>query len=481
MSGSAGRVHLVGIGGAGMSGIARILLAQGVAVSGTDAKESRRLVALRALGARVTVGHDATALDAGDGPLRVVVVSTAIPPTNPEVVEARRRGVPVWTRAEALNEVMSGHRPIAIAGTHGKTTTTSMVTAALQACGLDPSFAIGSEMQSSGTNAHLGSSDLFVVEADESDGSFLLMTPQVGVVTNVEADHLDHWAGYDEIEDAFVRFCAATVPRDGFVVACADDPGSRRVADRARAEGVDVRTYGEAADADFRLVRGAAPVAGVGTGGTGGERPAAGWSFNVVHGGVRLPRMTLRVPGRHNALNATAALAVGIGLGYPESQLREGLEGFAGTQRRFELRGQVGTIRVYDDYAHHPTEVEATLRAAREVAGEGRVVVAFQSHRYTRTAAFAREFGEALGLADEVGVLEVYSAGEQAIPGASGSVIAASVPLPADRVVYQPSWAAVPGTLVSRVQPGDVVMTMGAGDVGLLIPEILDLLRLEAR
>ncbi len=473
MSEITGRVHLVGIGGAGMSGIARILLAQGIPVSGSDAKESRRLAALRALGARVTVGHDAAALDSGDGPLQVVVVSTAIPESNAEVAEARRRGVPVWSRAEALNAVMSGHRPIAIAGTHGKTTTTSMVTAALQACGIDPSFAIGSEMQSSGTNAHLGSSDLFVVEADESDGSFLLMSPVVGVVTNVEADHLDHWAGYDEIEDAFVRFCAATVPRGGFVVACADDAGARRVVDRARAEGVDVRTYGEADDADFRVVRGSAP----GRHARGAEPGAAGWSFEVVHGGVRLPRLTLRVPGRHNALNATAALAVGIGLGYPEAELREGLEGFTGTQRRFELRGQVGSIRVYDDYAHHPTEVEATLRAAREVAGEGRVVVAFQSHRYTRTSVFAREFGEALGLADEVVVLEVYSAGEQAIPGASGSVIAAAVPLPPDRVVFQPSWAAVPEALVARVRPGDVVMTMGAGDVGLLIPEILDLLR----
>ena len=469
-----GRVHLVGIGGAGMSGIARILLAQGVAVSGTDAKESRRLAALRALGARVTVGHDAAALDSGDVPLKVVVVSTAIPDSNPEVVEARRRGVPVWSRAEALNAVMSGHRPIAIAGTHGKTTTTSMVTASLQSCGIDPSFAIGSEMQSSGTNAHLGSSDLFVVEADESDGSFLLMAPVVGVVTNVEADHLDHWSGYDEIEDAFVRFCAATLPRDGFVVICADDPGARRVAERARGEGVDVRTYGEAPDADFRLVRGRSPSR---TGATSQEPGAAGWSFEIVHRGVRLPRMTLRVPGRHNALNATAALAVGVGLGFPEPDLREGLEGFTGTQRRFEFRGQVGAIRVYDDYAHHPTEVEATLRAAREVAGDARVVVAFQSHRYTRTAAFAREFGEALGLADEVVVLEVYSAGEQAIPGASGSVIAACVPLPSEHVVFQPSWSAVPETLVSRVRPGDVVMTMGAGDVGLLIPEILELLR----
>lgn len=458
-----GRVHLVGVGGAGMSGLARVMIAQGVAVSGTDAKESRRLDALRALGATVTVGHTAQSLDSAPEPLAVVVASTAIPPTNAEVVEARRRDVPVWTRAQALNAVMEGSTPIAIAGTHGKTTTTSMVTVALQACGIDPSFAIGSELQSSGTNAHFGSGEYFVVEADESDGSFLQMTPLVGVVTNVEADHLDHWARYEDIEDAFVRFCAATSERGGFVVACADDPGARRVAERSRELGVRVVTYGEAPDSDFRIARSAADP--------------TGWSFDVVHRGVRLGRMALRVPGRHNALNATAALAVGASLGLPVAELLEGLESFTGTQRRFELRGQVGSVRVYDDYAHHPTEVSATLIAAREVAGEGRVVVAFQSHRYTRTSVFAREFGEALGLADEVVVLEVYSAGETAIPGASGSVIAAAVPLPRASVVFEPSWAKVPEAVVARVRPGDVVMTMGAGDVGMLAPQIVELLR----
>ena len=457
-----GRVHLVGIGGAGMSGLARIMLAQGIAVSGSDAKDSRRLTALRALGADVHVGHGIDALEGAD-PLAVVVASTAIPPTNAEVTEARRRGIPVWTRAEALNAVMEGSHPIAIAGTHGKTTTTSMVTVALQACGADPSFAIGSELQSSGTNAHFGSGEYFVVEADESDGSFLQIRPLVGVVTNVEADHLDHWASYDDIEDAFVRFCCATQEQDGFAVVCADDSGAMRVIERARAAGTRVITYGESAGCDFRI--------------QGSVSASGGWSFDVVHAGLRLGRVSLRVPGRHNALNATAALAVGISLGFPDAELREGLESFTGTQRRFEFRGQAGSVRVYDDYAHHPTEVVATLRAAREVAGDGRVVVAFQSHRYSRTAVFAREFGEALGLADEVVVLEVYSAGESAIPGASGSVIAAAVPLPRERVLFEPSWSQVPSALVSRVQPGDVVMTMGAGDVGMLIPQILDLLR----
>ena len=456
------RVHLIGIGGAGMSALARLMLAQGVPVSGSDAKESRRLAALRALGAQVHVGHGIECLD-GEPAASIVVASTAIPPTNPEVVEARRRGLPVWTRAEALNAVMAGREPIAIAGTHGKTTTTSMVTVALQACGEDPSFAIGSELQSSGTNAHWGSGPHFVVEADESDGSFLAITPKVAVVTNVEADHLDHWADLASIEDAFVRFCVATKDVDGVAVLCADDPGARRVADRARAEGVRVVTYGQAADADVRI---ADPVAR--------ER---GWSFAVVDHGVRRGTASLQVPGLHNALNAVAAWTVASVLGAPVAEAAEGLAEFTGTQRRFELRGQVDGIRVYDDYAHHPTEVEVTLRAAREVAGKGRVVVAFQSHRYTRTSVFARDFGVALGLADEVIVLEVYSAGEQPIPGASGEVIAAAVPLAAERVHFEPSWAQVPRVVAERARPGDVVLTMGAGDVGLLAPEIVELLR----
>jgi UDP-N-acetylmuramate--alanine ligase len=456
------RVHLIGIGGAGMSALARLMLAQGVPVSGSDAKESRRLSALRALGAQVHVGHGIECLD-GEPPASVVVASTAIPPTNPEVVEARRRGLPVWTRAEALNAVMAGRQPIAIAGTHGKTTTTSMVTVALQACGEDPSFAIGSELQSSGTNAHWGTGPHFVVEADESDGSFLAITPRVAVVTNVEADHLDHWADLASIEDAFVRFCAATKETDGVAILCVDDPGARRVAERARAEGVRVVTYGQSADADVRI---ADPVAS--------DR---GWTFSVMDHGMRRGRVTLQVPGMHNALNAAAAWAVVSVLGAPVAEAAEGLEAFTGTQRRFELRGQVDGIRVYDDYAHHPTEVEVTLRAAREVAGEGRVVVAFQSHRYTRTSIFALDFGRALGLADEVVVLEVYSAGEQPIPGASGAVIAAAVPLPADRVHFEPSWAQVPRVVVERARTGDVVLTMGAGDVGLLAPQIVEMLR----
>lgn len=464
----ADRIHLIGIGGAGMSGIARILLAQGVPVSGSDAKESRRLVALRALGASIVVGHDAVSLDSASTPLGTVVVSTAIPVTNPERMEAERRGVAVISRAQALALVMEGRIGIAIAGTHGKTTTTSMLTVALQASGADPSFAIGSELQSSGSNAHLGSGELFVVEADESDGSFLQLHPKVAVVTNVEADHLDHWTDSDQIDEAFVDFVTATQSRNGYSVICVDDPGGRRLADRARASGCVVHTYGTALDADFRIEHWRGP----------GEEGRRGWTAEIVNRGVRLGSIRLQVPGRHNALNATAALAVGALLGFPVALLKEGLESFTGARRRFELRGSVNDIRVFDDYAHHPTEVTVTLSAAREIAGKGRVIVAFQGHRYTRTAVFAEEFGQALTLADEVIVLEVYSAGEQAIPGASGSVIAAAAERAgAASVIFEPSWSSVPDRVAERARPGDVVMTMGAGDVGMLAPEILDRLR----
>lgn len=452
-----GHVHILGIGGAGMSAIARVLLARGVSVSGSDAKDSRRLAALRALGAFVQVGHDPAYV--ASGAVDTVVVSTAIPAGNPEVRAARERGIPVLSRAAALSALMSGHRPVAVSGTHGKTTTTSMVTVALQHCGADPSFVIGSELHESGSNAHLGSGDIFVVEADESDGSFLHLSPVVGIVTNVEVDHVDQYASLAEIEAAFDEFVAGV---SGFAVVCVDDTGGRALAGRAARSGVDVRTYGLSPDADFRFEM----VDGSGRGRT----------FDVIHQGVRLARTTLQVPGAHNVANATAALATGVSLGLPAQLLADGLAAFSGTKRRFEYRGTADGVRVFDDYAHHPTEVAATLRAAREVVGTGRVVVAFQAHRYTRTAAFAEDFGRALGYADDVVVMEVYAAGESAIPGASGQVIASHVPAGTE-VTFEPSWSAVPAALAARARPGDLLMTMGAGDVGMLVPDILSALR----
>ncbi|HET8970724.1 MAG TPA: UDP-N-acetylmuramate--L-alanine ligase [Candidatus Nanopelagicales bacterium] len=454
-----GAVHIVGVGGAGMSGIARILLARGVAVSGSDAKDSRRLAALRALGADVRVGHDAANLAGAV----TVVVSTAITRDNVELAAAHRLGLRVLGRAEALALLMQRHRGIAVAGSHGKTTTTSMLTVALQSCGSDPSFAIGSELNESGSNAHQGSGPDFVAEADESDGAFLALPAYAGIVTNLEPDHLDYWGTFADMERGFLDFSTAIAARGGFVVCCQDDIGSAALAARARSEGVDVRTYGTDPQADYRV-----ELAGK------GER---GWRFDVVDRGVRLGETELAVPGEHNVLNATAALVAGIGLGYPASDLRAGLESFSGTRRRLDFRGSADGVQVYDDYAHHPTEIAATLRAMREVTGQGRLVVAFQAHHYYRTAMFTTEFGAALGLADEVVVLEVFAPGEEPIPGASGMSMAANVPLPADQVVFEPSWSRVAAELVARARPGDVVMTLGAGDISLIGPEVLDLLR----
>jgi UDP-N-acetylmuramate--alanine ligase len=444
-----------------MSGIARILLSRGVAVSGSDAKESRTLAALRALGADVSVGHTANHVGEAVG---TVVVSTAIREQNPELTEARRRGLRVLHRAAALASVMAGRRGVAVAGTHGKTTTTSLLTVALQHCGADPSFAIGGDLNESGANAHDGSGELFVAEADESDGSFLLLSPYAAIVTNVEADHLDHYADAAAVAAAFEAFMARIAP-DGFLVTCADDPGAARLAGFARGGGLDVRTYGTGEGVDFRVGR--------------VELAGGGSTFEVVGAGGRIGSVDLRIPGWHNVLNATAALAVGLELGFDFSAMRGGLARFTGTRRRFEPKGASGLVRVFDDYAHHPTEIRATLAAAREVAGEGRLVVAFQPHRFSRTAAFATEFGSALGLADEVVVMEVYSAGEDAIPGVTGAAVAASVPLPAEQVVFEPSWSAVAGHLAARARPGDVVLTLGAGDVTMIGGEVLRLLERE--
>jgi UDP-N-acetylmuramate--alanine ligase len=453
------RVHIVGIGGAGMSGIARIMVAQGMSVSGSDAKDSRRLQALKAIGVDARVGHDADLVH----DLDALVISTAIPESNVERAAARERGIPELSRADALAIVMAGSRGVAVAGTHGKTTTTSMLTVALQHCGVDPSFAIGSELNESGSNAHLGTGEIFVVEADESDGAFLSLAPEAAIVTNVEPDHLDHWGTFAAIEAAFVEFALGIRDRDGFLVVCIDDLGGARLALKARELGVDVRTYGESHEADYRLAD--ATLEGI------------GWSFEAVHNGVRLGHITLQVPGKHNALNALAAFATGVGLNLPASELREGLESFSGTRRRFDFKGQVDDIRVFDDYAHHPTEIAATLRAARDVVGEGRLIVAFQAHHYYRTAMFTEEFGAALGLADDVVVLEVYAPGEEAIPGASGQTMAANVPLAEEHVVFEPSWSAVAGHLVSRARPGDIIMTLGAGDIGMIGTEVLEQLR----
>ncbi|MGY1855832.1 UDP-N-acetylmuramate--L-alanine ligase [Modestobacter sp. SYSU DS0290] len=453
-----GAVHFIGIGGAGMSGIARIMLARGLQVSGSDRRDSPALRALAALGARVEVGHEAAHL----GDAATVVVSTAIRAENPELAAARERGLRVVPRAVALAAVMAGRRSVAVAGTHGKTSTTSMLTVAVQACGVDASFAIGGTLNESGSNAHAGEGDVFVAEADESDRSFLLLAPRAAIVTNVEADHLDNYGDLAAVEAAFDAF-VGTVPADGFLVLCADDPGAARLAEVAggpAARGpARVRTYGQGQGADLRL-----DDLRVGPDGT---------RYTAVLDGRVLGEVHIRLPGAHMALNSAAALLAGLELGLPAAGLIGGLGRFGGVHRRFELKGTVAGVRVYDDYAHHPTEVAAQLRAARAVTGSGRLLVLFQPHLYSRTAEFAVGFGQALGLADEVVVMDIYGAREDPVPGVTGALVAEAVPLPAERVAFEPSWSAAAPTMAARARPGDLVVTMGAGDVSMVGPEIL--------
>lgn len=452
------RVHLIGIGGAGMSGIARILLARGASVSGSDAKDSRVVLALRAQGARVAVGHAPEHLDQLDGP-PTVVISTAIRPDNPELAAARTRGLTVLHRAEALAALMEGYQVACVAGTHGKTSTTSMLTVALQHCGMDPSFAIGGDLSVAGSGAHQGAGSVFVAEADESDGSFLRFSPWVAVVTNVEADHLDHHGDEATYVRVFEEFLGRIVD-GGALVSCADDPGAERLAARAEAAGIRVRRYGRTAPPE----------------GTGAvlleHRPAGtGGLLRLRIAGVE-HTLAIAVPGEHMALNALAALLAGLELGAPADGLLAGLAEFSGVRRRFEFKGRAGGVAVYDDYAHHPTEVAAQLKAAREVT-KGRLLVAFQPHMYSRTRTFAAEFGTALARADEVVVLDVFAAREDPVPGVSGALVADAVPLPAERVHYVPRWADVPEVLAGLSRPGDLVITMGAGDVTVLGPEVL--------
>ncbi|RLV48963.1 UDP-N-acetylmuramate--L-alanine ligase [Nocardioides mangrovicus] len=454
-----GHVHFVGIGGAGLSGIARIMLARGLTVSGSDARESVTLDALRALGARVFVGHDASHVHGVD----TLVVSTAVREDNPEVAEARRLGVRLLPRSAALESVMQGRRSVAVAGTHGKTTTTSLLTVALQACGADPSFAIGGDLNETGSNAHDGSGDLFVAEADESDGAFLVYSPSAAIVTNVEADHLDNYGTEAAYRAAFDTFVGRIDPGGSGITLCVDDPGAAALVGVAQQAGVVARTVGESPAAAVRAV----DVVFAGTTSR----------FEVEVAGRSAGTVELQIPGRHYVLDALAALDCGLGLGYAFDDLARGLASFTGTRRRMEHKGTVRGVRVYDSYAHHPREIAGDLQAARSIAGEGRVVVAFQPHLVSRTKHFGVQMGEALGAADAVVVLDIYVAREDPEPGVSGAMVAEAVPLPDEAVRFVPRFADVPGELVRRARPGDVVLILGAGDVTLLGPEVLDLLQ----
>ncbi|MFE3289846.1 UDP-N-acetylmuramate--L-alanine ligase [Rhodococcus sp. NPDC059234] len=471
------RVHMVGIGGAGMSGIARILLARGGQVSGSDAKESRTVLALRARGAQVRIGHDGGALDLlPGGPTVVVTTHAAIPKDNPELVAAAARGIPVILRPAVLASLMHGQRTLLVAGTHGKTSTTSMLVVALQHCGVDPSFAVGGELNEAGTNAHHGSGDVFVAEADESDGSLLQYDPNVVIVTNVEADHLDYFGTTEAYVQVFDDF-AARISAGGLLVACLDDPGSAALAERVVASDLPIRVLGYGSGdvpADSDIARGSAR-GGVELGArllSWEARDVGGVAEVQLSGEIGSRTLRLAVPGRHMALNALGAILAARDVGAPVDEIFEGIGGFGGVHRRFQYTGRENGVRVFDDYAHHPTEVRAVLGAARELVrtGGGRVVVVFQPHLYSRTAAFAEEFGTALDLADEVVVLDVYGAREEPLPGVSGALVAQAVSRP---VHYQPDLSVAPRQVASLARSGDIVITMGAGDVTMLGKEIL--------
>ncbi|HEX5741949.1 MAG TPA: UDP-N-acetylmuramate--L-alanine ligase [Pilimelia sp.] len=449
-----GTVHLIGVGGVGMSGLARLLLTRGVPTTGSELKDWPSLAGLRALGGVVHRSHTPANLDGVD----TVVYSTAIPDDHVELVEARRRGLRVLHRAEALAAAMTGRRTVAVAGTHGKTTTTSLATLIFQHAGADPSFVIGGEISAAAASAHHGGGELFVAEADESDRSFLLYRPHVAIVTNVEADHLNTYGDLAGLEEGFAAF-ADLVDADGFVVTCADDPGARRLAARLRSGGRRVLTYGEAADADLRV--------------TDLVSSADGVRYTAHLRGAHLGAFALALPGRHMGLNSAAALLVAVELGVPAATAAEALAAFPGVRRRFEFKGAAGGVRVYDEYAYHPTSVALALQTLRAVAGQGRLLVVFQPYRVYRTRELRAELAQALALADEVLVLEVFGPGEQRAPDDGGAALTAAVGVPEACKVFLPSWSDAAGEVLARARGGDVVVTMGAPPISLLGEELL--------
>jgi UDP-N-acetylmuramate--alanine ligase len=455
MLGKTRRVHFVGIGGIGMSGIAELLANLGYAVSGSDEKRSSVTDRLETLGIRVTYGHDASRVGDAD----VVVISSAVRPTNPEVAEAISRQIPVIPRAEMLAELMRLRFAIAVAGAHGKTTTTSMIALVVERAGLDPTAVIGGRLKAFGSNARLGRGELMVVEADESDRSFLKLFPSMAVITNIDREHLENYGGFDDLQQAFVDF-ANKVPFYGVVVACLDDPNLAAIVPRMTRR---VTTYGLGA----RSANVTATEVELG--------PMSG-KATVLKAGRKLGRVELSVPGLHNLQNALATVAVGLELGLPFERIASGLAEFRGAERRFEIRGEPNGILVVDDYGHHPTEIAAVLAAARQL--NRRVIVAFQPHRYTRTAALLDDFGPALAQADHVVLTDIYAAGEDPIPGVTLAALVAAV----RRHVVAPVDVAlrldevIP--IVKRIaRSGDVVITLGAGSIGTLPERLVEALR----
>ncbi|PIE27314.1 MAG: UDP-N-acetylmuramate--L-alanine ligase [Micrococcales bacterium] len=466
-----GHVHFLGIGGIGMSGIARIMLQRGVEVSGSDAAAVPALEELAAWGARVGVGFDPGRLSGVD----TVVCSSAVRPGNPELRAARDAGLRVLHRSQALAVLMANRRAVAVTGTNGKTTTTAMLTEVLRHAGMDPSFAIGGQLISANTNGWNGSGDTFVAEADESDASFLVYRPQLAILTNAQADHLDHYGTSAGVAAAFAAF-VDSLGAQGVLVGCLDDPGAARLVRDRAAAGLAAVGYGragsgtgssqpsESSDADpavafVRIVD---------------EQFDSGTTAFTLRGDFGEQPVTLAVPGRHNVDNATGAFCAALQLGVSPAQAVAGLAAFTGTRRRFEVRGRAGGVSVVDDYAHNPPKVAAAVATARQSVGDGgRVVAVFQPHLYSRTRDFAHQFGQALSAADLVAVTEVYPAREDPIPGVSGRLVADHVGAP---VTWLPQVGHVPGWVRSVTHPGDLVLLIGAGDITAQAPCILQAL-----
>jgi UDP-N-acetylmuramate--alanine ligase len=457
------RIHFVGIGGIGMSGIAEVLLNLGYKISGSDLKSSAVTERLASLGAIIFEGHLAQNVEGAE----VVVTSSAISPENAEVAEARKQHIPVIRRAEMLAELMRLKYGIAIAGMHGKTTTTSMIAAVLAAGGLDPTVVVGGRVDAMGSNARLGKSQYLVAEADESDRSFLKLSPILSIVTNIDREHMDCYRNMRDVRQTFLEFMDR-VPFYGMIVACNDDPILRKLLSQVQRR---VLTYGARRGSDFLIRPGAIEPQ------PGEHRPLT--HFRVSYRAKHLGEFVLHVPGAHNVLNATAAIAVGIGLDIPVETIQSALESFRGVDRRFQLKGMIAGISVIDDYGHHPTEIKATLAATRQ-CGFGKIHVIFQPHRYTRTKELMEEFTTAFHDADSLRILDIYAASEKPIEGVTGEALATRIrDVSAQNVRYGTSFAEVADAVSSEAEPGDVILTLGAGSVSQLGTLILE--RLQAR
>jgi UDP-N-acetylmuramate--alanine ligase len=445
-----GVVHFIGIGGSGMSGIARLLIGMGHQVTGSDLRDTSNVAALRELGAKISIGHDESHLGNPD----TVVVTSALWPTNPEYLLAKQRGIPVIHRSQALAHLASSKRLIAVAGAHGKTTSTGMVITALMALGADPSFVNGGVINSVGHSSSSGKGELFVIEADESDGSFLHYDTAISLITNVDPDHLDHYGSIEAFHRVFADFANKSKE---FVVISSDDPGAKEVAKLVTRPMI---SFGEATEATVRVQN---------------IKPEAKVSFELVYKD-QIVSARLLLAGRHNALNAAGAVATLVGLGFDFKKSLEEVAKFAGTERRFELHGVEAGVSVYDDFAHHPTEVAAALEGARAVVGSGKLITVFQPHLYSRTRLFAKEFAQVLAASDEVVLLDIYAAREDPEPGVTGELILNQF---ADkkRIHYVPNWDDASAVAAKLASEGDFIMTMGCGDVYRMVPQLLEALK----